>query len=66
MPKGKPLSKMSLEELMAIDRETSRREGRADAFDHGNPETVIRYWNDQEPSLEELYVIIRNILERMR
>lgn len=64
MPR-KRYSEMSLEELMAEDARTSYEHGRADAFDHGKPETVLRYWEQQEPSDDELRIIVKNLLERM-
>lgn len=62
---------MSLEELQAYERTENYRIGRADAFDHGNPETILEYWERgaptyDEPTYDELLVIVRNLLGRIR
>lgn len=57
---------MSDAELEAIDNVYAYTRGRADAFDHGKPETILEYLDREDPSKEELLVIIRNILTRMQ
>jgi hypothetical protein len=56
---------MTVEELTAIDNSQRYIIGRSDAFDHGKPETILEYWEREEPSNNELVSIIKNILNRM-
>jgi hypothetical protein len=62
----KRFSEMSVAELEAIDNSDRYLRGRADAFDHGNPETVLDYWHRETPDDTELRAIVKNILERLR
>lgn len=65
MGKRKRFSEMTLEELQALEQSENYIRGRRDAFDHGNPDTVLEYWNHEEPTDEELRVILKNILYRL-
>lgn len=58
----KRFSEMTVEELEAYDASDRYVAGRADAFDHGNSETILEYWDRDEPSDAELRAIIRNML----
>jgi hypothetical protein len=62
--KRKRISEMSDAELSAYDQSESYRIGRADAFDHGNPETILGYWKRCAPDHDELLAIVRNLLGR--
>ena len=64
MPR-KRYSEMALEELMQEDAKDNYERGRADAFDHGKPETVLWYWEQEEPTDEDLRSIVKNMLRRM-
>lgn len=55
----------TMAELEVEDKAERYRTGRADAFDHGKPETILRYWAMYKPTTEELHTIIRNMLDRM-
>lgn len=55
----------TMAELEVEDKAERYRTGRADAFDHGKPETILRYWGMYSPTTEELHTIIRNMLDRM-
>lgn len=63
--KRKRFYEMSVDELNAYDQSESYRTGRADAFDHGNPETILEYWGRDAPTHDELLVIVRNMLSRL-
>ena len=53
-------------ELEEQDRINRSRIGRQDAFDHGKPATILRYWESgRDPDNEELRVIVRNILHML-
>jgi hypothetical protein len=60
----KRMEDMSTEELLAYERSANYRIGRSDAFDHGNPETILEYWERDEPTDVELRAIVRNLLKR--
>jgi hypothetical protein len=55
---------MSVSEMQAYEQSEQYRVGRADAFSHGNPETVLEYWDREEPTYAELTTIVRNLLGR--
>ena len=67
MSKRPNYREMDLAQLEAIDHDDRIRTGRADAFDHGKPETILKYWDEYgEPNPSELRTIVRNILERLQ
>lgn len=55
---------MSISELEAYDQSERYRTGRQDAFDRGNPETILEYWDRDAPNHDELLAVVRNILSR--
>lgn len=61
----KRFREMTATELDAFDASDRYRRGREDAFDHGNPDTVLEYWERAEPTDAELRVIIKNVLQRL-
>lgn len=61
----KRFADMTLAELEAYDQTDSYQRGRADAFDHGEPSTVLEYWGREEPNDAELRLIVKNILQKM-
>lgn len=63
--KRKRFHEMSVQELTAYEQSQAYRVGRADTFDHGNPETILEYWDREEPSHQELLTIVRNLLGRI-
>jgi hypothetical protein len=65
MSRRKRFNEMSLAELEALETSERYAKGRSDAFYHGNPDTVLEYWEREEPTDTELRVIIKNILYRM-
>lgn len=66
MSKGrKRFHEMSVAELQAYEQTANYRTGRADAFDHGNPETVLEYWEREAPNHDEPLAIVRNLLGRV-
>lgn len=65
MSRRKRVREMTTEELMAEDRRSSYVVGRSDAFHYGKPESILKYWEAEEPTEVELHVIIRNILGRI-
>jgi hypothetical protein len=65
MNKRRRFSEMSAEELTAYDQSASYARGRADAFDHGKPETIDEYWEREEPSDAEVRVILRNVVRQL-
>lgn len=62
----KRFADMSDAELIEYERTENYRIGRADAFDHGNPETILEYWDRGAPEYAELLSIVRNLLGRVR
>jgi hypothetical protein len=62
----KRISEMSDAELIVYEQSENYRIGRTDAFDHGNPETVLEYWERDAPTHDELLSIVRNLLRRVR
>lgn len=65
MPR-KRFSEMTVAELEAYEQTERYSEGREMAFDRGNPETILEYWEREEPTDTELRIIIKNILYRIR
>lgn len=63
--KRKRFDDMSTDELLAYERSENYRIGRADAFNHGNPETILEYWERDAPTHDELLAIVRNLLRRV-
>ena len=61
MPR-KRFADMTDAELEAYDASDRYTCGRRDAFDHGKPETILKYWEREEPTLEELCTIVKNLL----
>lgn len=61
----KRFADMTLSELEAYEEGERYQTGRKDAFNHGNPETIIEYWDRDAPNHDELLIIVRNILSRM-
>lgn len=56
----------TLREMEAADAADRARQDREDTFFHGPPDDILSQWWHGEPSDEELRVIIKNILARMR
>ena len=65
MSKRKRFYEMTNEELTELDNSERYTKGRAAAFDHGLPETILEYWERQEPNDSELRAIVKNILGDM-
>lgn len=61
----KRFSEMSVAELEAYEQSERAVRGRQDAFDHGNTETILEYWDRSAPTYDELLTIVRNLLTKL-
>ena len=64
MPR-KRFEDLTVEELMAYEQTEMYARGRSDAFDHGKCETILEYWNRDEPTDDELRSIVKNLVAKM-
>lgn len=64
--KRKRFEDMSVAELQDYEQTDAYTVGRRDAFDHGNPETILEYMERDAPTYDELVAIVRNLLGRVQ